>query len=373
MGQGWRHRCTWGASLAFLLAASPAPTLEATVDESSLPTELIGGDPRLNDECRHFFARHENYSIDLSTPSHPLDMTVIEDLAAGVDLIPRAADLVFQPYGRILPARLADSGKQHQGIKRRPLVAYVEIPKAGSTSFKTAAGLMMHLTPLAAAKARATLTRWKRRNDPMPAFAIVREPLERAISAYGTVRKRFIQAGCGGGHVAPSAGGRLPRFACPPWLYERNATAAFSMYVRHLTSGKLVHNTALFGRHVKPLVPGYNVALPMHAFSQSFFLALFRWPISRVARLEHLPEHMQQIERAHGKLLRPRGKPIVIAARKAGKRNVNEGGETVYEAVERVPDELLLRLARHYRQDYACLGYPYPPRLLRHSQRGRSA
>lgn len=343
----------------------------------------ITGDPRMREGCRHFFA-----PFNLSIKEHPFDMAVVEDAIPRAALVPKVG-LLFKPYGRALRTTIAGSG-----------VTWVEVPKAGSTTFKRALNTFPEPTEKVVHMMRNGLGRRAARGQPAPAFAIVREPLARALSAYGTLRDRLKLICIDQVAQWPALRKRPDPWrvrarACPHWLHETNATAALAGYVHWLTRGMHVHVVASLGRIV---TPRFGLEL-MHAFSQAFFLALYPWQLERVVRLEALEKGVRAFERTYGDLLSPDGSPRQSLERA---QNVDQGGVAgtlqlrakpakgkgaasakavhsmkhgfwPWRATRALSEgssgdvpahakrELLRELAHHYRQDYACLGYPYPP------------
>lgn len=328
----------------------------------------VRGDARLQpptDAARDLRSTRLNRAACTSTSRFGGEGVVVEDAFLTPRQRASIRKVCFKPYGRLLNTSTGGS------------VVYVEVPKAGSTTFKKELGVYR---PYAAAERSAHLLETKGRSAeglPIPAFAIVREPLSRALSACGTVRKH-LHGRC---RHQQSAHRRSWAEACAqPWLRERNETAALDGYVDWLTSGDLARAAA-----ARSAARTLQLEL-MHAFSQSFFLlGVCAWPAIDVVRLDRLEAGLSAFEEKHGRLLRaskarePRPSFDVIAAKNVDTGGVTKlfdfvgqgevtavnqgatssgGGVTAGGQADTLPMAAAMRrLAEHYGQDYACLGF----------------
>mmetsp|Transcript_8098 Transcript_8098/g.23833 ORF Transcript_8098/g.23833 Transcript_8098/m.23833 type:complete len:364 (+) Transcript_8098:5-1096(+) len=329
----------------------PLASVDSTPDATA--TRRVVGDPRENPRCRNFYASVYN----LTEPQHLRDFAVSEDATLKSQVILHEGHL-FNPYGRLMYAlHRSKPGRHAQAVRRVPVV-WVEIPKCGSTTLKRMTGLTPEYGPLVRAEIRAMLARMDARGWPPIAFVISRDPLARALSAYGTLRDKLTLLCFKERHVQMPKGSIRHRLGCPTWVAEENVTHAFSAYVDFVTLGGLARQA---GRG-RDFTARYDLEV-MHAFSQSFYLAIYKHPIYYVLRLEHLGEDFAAMQAHTGKLYAGRrvgvGAPISLDPRRA--ENVNQGGGRSARSVLDPRD--LLRLATYYRQDYECMGYPWPPKI----------
>ena len=282
------------------------------------------GDPRLRAECRDFFgvfadARVRTVEDEIagrrSRPGH--------HLRAPLGPCP-------MPYGRLINSS----------------VFYVEVPKAGSTTVKSAFGVFdqdWSEDDAAAVSGAGAAPR---------AFAVVREPLDRILSGYGTLISRLLKMA----HL-DATWPASPLFAA---LLDKDADAIarFEAFAELLTSRG---DGLLTEPHARAPTP--HVCVWRHVLSQMWYLAMWRGEIEYVARLEDLDRELDTIRERFG-LAEVGGGG---GGRRAKRANVHEGdGLRPFdrlppkgELARRAP-RAVARLVEYLRHDYACLGFELP-------------
>lgn len=312
----------------------------------ALCTALGGAaaDPRLQDSCRDYFGAPP-FARD-----HALDGIVVEDLGISVrgsPSHPRLNRTRGIPLAK--PMRLAMAG-------RAPPAAgapyFVEVPKSATSSVKAELRLrgVTHNEPLYAASMPVESS------HEAFAFSLVREPLARAISAFGTIVTRT--SAC---VRHPRAfrrwarGGRL-RDVCPPHLYESSLLNKFTAFAEMLHAGNLTR-------------AGQTVLIYQHAWSQMYYLQLYPFPLHYVGRLPaSWAGAGQEVQRAMASFDARSGLPTGAGAMRdvAVSANVHEGkfgGVSSSWLRANAPKAALAKIVHYFRQDYACLGYPVPEDL----------
>ena len=234
--------------------------------------------------------------------------------AGGVFAAPGAPCGLNAPFGKVA---VAADGR---------LVQYAEIPKTGSSSIKA----VLVLKRFGAGDRAGGFAAPPRG---APAFAVVREPLERFLSGYGTVLHR----------------GRPQLEAAGLFVAGDSAVANFRRYVNFVAAaGDDV------GRYPStPPLP--EPCLWHHTLPQTWFLDRL-WPreLDFVLRLERLDADFAAMRRRL---------PLKTLARHYGTRTVprknpREGGLDL--AALRADPASRRALRAYLARDYACLGYPQP-------------
>jgi hypothetical protein len=266
-------------------------------------------DPRLSEACRRF------HGAWASPPAADIIVRTVEDAVANRSA--PSGRRLREPFGTCdMPyGRLAQGGN-----------FYLEVPKTGSTTMK------------ARFKDGASAT------DDLPpgfptnetkSFVLVREPLARMLSGYGTLVKRLKS--------------RLVRRNWPAFMFETNETLRFKGFVDMLTS----HKDEVLASKAN------NVdCVWQHVMSQMWFLNNYPAEITFVARMEQLEPELAAIS-SH----------LNVSFGTKGNSNVNEGeldGLDVQHLSRTVP-HAVAKLLAHLSQDYQCLQYPVPsiPALAR--------
>lgn len=191
---------------------------------------------------------------------------------------------------------------------------YVEVPKTGTWGFKASLARMSSDVSRAPVAARKNAS-----------FAFVREPLERFVSAYGTVLHRTK----GLKFLADDKKDRFSRFVD-----------------KLLEFGADVHKEANFTKDV------------FHAMSQLFFLGLFPSYIDYLVHVDKLDYELALLSRVV-QLPPPQVKRWNVHE---GYRDVADRDRMVDAAFERDPN-LASKLWVWLGHDYTCLGYAVPDRL----------
>lgn len=259
--------------------------------------DALNADPRTQKTCREFYGARGDRSV----------VTTEDRIARRGASTPRPAYECTRgaPYGRFVDA--SDG----------PPVWYHEIPKCGSTTVK--------------AWLRALHAQNKRNKqfEVARSFAVVREPLDRFLSGYGTVRHR------GRDH----------------WPFnDTNADEAttFERFVKLLLREGDALATA------RPTER--TGCLWYHVFSQMWFLELAPRPLDRVLRLEGLANDLPELLRTFP-LVGPDNASLPAAL--PPRHNTAEGNFDTRTLRTASPSGVALAL-RYLAQDYACLGYPLP-------------
>ena len=286
------------------------------------PREPPRGDPRLRVECRDFFGVFADARV-----------RTVEDEIAGRRSRPGhylRAPLgpCPMPYGRLINSS----------------VFYVEVPKAGSTTVKSAFGVFDQDWSEDDAVAVSGAGAAPR------AFAVVREPLDRILSGYGTLISRLLKMA----HL-DATWPASPLFAA---LLDKDADAIarFEAFAELLTSRG---DGLLTEPHARAPTP--HVCVWRHVLSQMWYLAMWRGEIEYVARLENLDDELATVGERFG-LAADDGR-----GRRPKRENEREGNALsprdrlppIAELVRRAP-RAVARLVEYLRHDYACLGFELP-------------
>jgi len=253
------------------------------------------GDPRALHQCRAVYGARDEYSV-----------VTTEDAIGGrgaKDARPQYACDLKHPYGRFVD--VADGTAP---------VFFLEIPKTGSTSVKH-----WLQRPFAENKRNKAF-------DVHRSFTVVREPLQRFLSGYGTVRHR----------------------AARHWPFNASMSEAdtFEAFVDLIRSegDRLVTSRPKEG------------CVWFHVMSQTWFIELLERPIDRVLRLERLEEDLALLLRDFP-LLDPHNH--TLSASLPSRANTVEGNFDTLTLLRTSPRGIRNALA-YLRQDYACLGYEAP-------------
>ncbi len=253
------------------------------------------GDPRALHSCRTVYGARGEYSV-----------VTTEDAIRGKSARPAYVCDLKAPYGRFVDVAGGSDP-----------VFFLEIPKTGSTTLKRWLG-----RPFAENKRN-------KRFEIGRSFAVVREPLQRFLSGYGTVRHR---ASRGNAHW--------------PFNTTMSEPQKFEAFVDLLRR----EGDGLVTRRPK------EGCLWFHVMSQTWFLELLNRPIDRVLRLESLEADLKVLLRDLP-LLDPRNETLKPSL--PPKQNTVEGNfdtRTLLRTSPRGVQKALMYL----RQDYECLGYEVP-------------
>lgn len=189
-------------------------------------------------------------------------------------------------------------------------------------------------------------------------FVMVRDPLSRLVSAYGTISERASRLQT---KVA---------FRLYPFLRHADEVARFTHFSRLLRE----EGDNLLRREIQEL--GRDKACErepnwMHAMSQMYFLQAYPHPFDFVVHLENLDADLAQAERLFqlGTIFSDEKERNMRGNNKTTRANVKQGIGTVNTtelmlAAPAAVENLLLYL----RQDYACLT-DYMPLPLRHRRK----
>ena len=210
---------------------------------------------------------------------------------------------------------------------------YLEIPKAGSTSMKRWIGQFTN-----------QLNKPRTLKQKLPirqSFTVVREPLNRFLSAYGTVRHR----------------------AKPKYPFNNTRLSESERFER------FVDLLAAKGDHLA-MEHTDEGCIWYHPFSQLWFFELLDQPVTRILRLEKIETDLAEfLNETHLAGTNPSGAkrrgakssvPLTLQGYlSVPKKNAMEGGFD--PRTLRMSSPMGIRKAlRYLAQDYACLGYPIP-------------
>lgn len=256
-------------------------------EQRAKTTARLTGDPRSQEDCRAVFGAFSKWSV----------RTVEDEIKNRTDAKNRPVRLGGAPYGTLL--------------NQTPQVLWVQNPKAGSSSLKDVLRQNKFNLDLVHADAKA--------------FFVARDPLDRFLSGYGTIRARA---------------GRLKPFD------EKGASEVdlFRKFVDLQTSlGELSFK-----------LPGQFPYTYHHAFSQMAFLEAYPREVQYILRLETINEDLAELKRNINLPCCEKGLP---------RRNRNEGGRfqkiNQTELRQLAPDAVA-KIVHYLRQDYICFGYPLP-------------
>ena len=171
--------------------------------------------------------------------------------------------------------------------------------------------------------------------DNTTAFAIVREPLERYMSGYATIRARV---------------GNRPPFDTA----NHTEVDHFRWFVQLQTSRGEGMLSEL------PAIARYPHVW-YHTFSQMFFLEAYPREVRHILHMESIDADFRELKRSVD---------LGCCANGLPHQNADEGGLQVDRAQlkEKAPDAIAM-LLRYLRQDYVCLGYQLPLSLRRSTGR----
>ena len=292
---------------------------------------LLFQDPRTSHECMQFF----------HTPSSAYPMVLTrEDMFMG-----RQIPKVLQGLGCNI-ARLPDRHNVTHPLGSWPPVDatdeiwWGEVPKAGSSAIKVRTGVWATRKGkiIAAAKtgrghsssipASSFCMRPIRRNA--SAFAFVRNPLERLVSAYGTIIARKKK------HAARMQANNWSR-----WIFL-SEPGRFKMFADLMVT-RGPEQMHLDGCGSCP-----------HAYSQMHVLNQWHGIYSYIGHTETFEQDWTELVSRLGSHA-----PHFLKDSPEGYRNnANEGSSAAWNI--RSESRALRRLLAYYAQDYACLGYERP-------------
>ena len=235
---------------------------------------------------------------------------------------------MLHPYGRFV-----QSTHDNQGI------LYVEIPKTSSSTMKAWLSLCRHPV-LGGGNFGGG---WAQKAPIFPpaqkAFVVVREPLKRFLSGYGTVRSRVLA------------------FHQKSIIGHEKELQRFRTFVKTLTSeGGLV-----MARQ------GHDSCVWCHTLSQMWFIELYPHRIDFVVHLETLEADLKALKHAVPTISLPAVPPIHKNTKEADHvPGALTSDELIMGAPETIKD-ILVYLAH----DYACLQYPPPAEEVQASNASR--
>lgn len=288
-------------------------------------------DPRQEHVCKA--AAYTTTGVAPS-PSEWLVMTV-EDVLANRSNPSSAAGLgrCPTPYLRLLPHRLRTTSNDRQ-------VLYIEVPKTASSFIKTWIGASI----VGGAEDAGAIATAIAQGRVGPSFIIVREPLDRMLSAYSTILAHSLKlqkAMQTNSKHTPTGG-----YVNPAFMRESDPITRFSLFVDTV----ITHGDALI--RDKSINPPKGPCLWGHALTQMKFLNLWPNEIDFVAHVETLADDMKVAGQRLGF--------NATGLEELSKVNVNPGGIDKDELKAGAP-EAIAKLLDYLRQDYACLGYDLPP------------
>lgn len=368
-----------------------APLAGAAAAASAPHARTAGSDPRARVACAEFFGRARMPG----RAEHAWDVVTREDVLLGRRL-PRSPRL-FSPYSRLLMP--APRARRAPPLEAKPpiaapgaplplpgapplpmpvdLVALVEVPKAASSTIKYVTGTLYANVSDAQGRAeRARLRLALSRAQAVVAMATRREPVARALSAYGTITARMLR------RCVRRKGGNATA-ECPPWMFAPTGAARLAGFVDWLASGELVRLAEA------PGTGAHTATTLRHAYSQAYWLCLYPGPIHRLVATEAMPQALTDVLSEVGGVLHGEDTAVVVAdasqppppghaprARRYEMGNRNEGGldrdALIGSLGEAERSRVLAQLRSYYAHDYACLGEYYSGRaaisIYRHQQ-----
>ena len=251
---------------------------------------------------------------------------------------------LLHPYGRFVQSR---DSQQPRGI------LYVEIPKSSSTTIKTWISALCKDPEYGAGG--YGFTQFSLMAPVLPksqlSFTVVREPLARFISGYGTIRNRVLLRG-----KHASYPGDNVEVDDNSYLASRAAEVdRFKDFV------KLVFDEGpmLQARHQKD-----DNCQWCHIFSQMWFIEMYPQPINFVLHVESLVKDIALFRRYL---------PVKLPSVPPRHMNSHEGAKSPgylepRELIAAAPSAIKMAL-EYLRQDYVCLQYPFPPMATKRANR----
>ncbi|KAJ8603612.1 hypothetical protein CTAYLR_004842 [Chrysophaeum taylorii] len=252
-------------------------------------------DPRLGPVCGSVFGFMGSFSV-----------RTVEDAIAGRT---RASE---RPDYRDSIAEFFES------TTREP-VFYAQVPKTGSTTMKSFG--------------QTKKSKVKRNLDAhVRAFTVVRDPLRRFLSGYGTLRHRcFFDKECVN--------------SAPFFKNHSNEEDRFRSYVDYL----IAHGDGVLDLHNPPGLK----TMWWHTLSVMWFLEQFSWLFDFILHLENLDAEVHEL----AKYLPLK---VVNQGHKLPKNNVKEGPIDPARFLVTAPDACQKIVDHYLYQDYVCLQYPKP-------------
>lgn len=270
------------------------------------PDDVERADPRLRKACRHFHGKWgAGTNVSLWSVRTAEDVVAKRTLPHPLHKLRARFGTCDLPYGHFL----------NRSDDETSAAFWVEVPKTGSTTVRSRFPALKPISDDTSALADGSVK----------SFVVVREPLQRMLSGYGTLQARLQL--------------ELPRAHWPEFLHEEDEPTRFTRFVDLLVSTpdiELAHSAC-------------NVqCIWQHVMTQMWFISLFPAEITFLARTEHLDEDLPAAANAIG-----------ARYEDAPSKNANEGGLNVTQIALQAPSALA-RLLTHLAQDYECLGYPVP-------------
>ena len=275
-----------------------APTSGALA-EASAAGKLWHGDPRRSPHCRA--ASH----IGTDNVTLPVEAELL-----GLDAVPPSPLLEQTYYFRV---------KDAKGMLRE----YVILPKAGSTTLK------LHLS-------KQTLAKGTGSGTPADTLLVFRNPLSRAVAAFGTISARSPPWG----RATSAAKARHDFAGFASWLWLAGIGDVRTIFETNQpppgrTFEYLHQLTSLFFMHLHGGVGG-----PRHAFVTG--------TLEHDSVSTYIGDYLGYKQQLDGQVL-----------------NAGEGHDVRSLLGDRLPCAVLWVLYAYYRQDFICLGYTFPDECLR--------
>jgi len=325
---------------------------EVRLEKKSHPPGSYHEDPRHLDACRavHKLVGRSNFSVD-----------TIEDIIANSKLHANTTD-AFKYYDQDVSVRIKERRRTFERSPRSQAcgmlhpyggfiqsrdsqqpILYVEIPKTSSSTMKSwiktfckdskyGEGHFLHsrFTQMAPVLPNTLLS-----------FTVVREPLKRFLSGYGTIRHRALLKGKTASHSSSSK--------IQGALYSSDRAAEIERF-KSFVSIVVDEGAIMQARN-----DGKNDCIWNHVLSQMWFIEMYPQPINFVLHVESLEEDIK-ILRRYLPVTLPLGSPThknsVEGSKEPGFLKSDEYIKSAPAAIQMVLEYL--------RQDYVCLQYPIP-------------